>query len=294
MSYSTWLAKIFGKRPIWLYRLTLGSTTVHLTTRQSDYYSPHDDFFDLGPDLFAHDDFFGQTFTASPLSHTKIPVTSKLDRSELKMEFPLSDSFASQFLGIIGLVEATVTIWHAFEDDPDRERVVKYRGRIMEVRPSPTRIEFSVENELTAMRRKGLVAVMQRPCRHALYHGDPGEGCGLNIADFETSASATAASGVTVTVTEAGDQPDGYYTGGVITYDSQRQMILSHTGTALVLIATLPGLEDEVTAWGSATVKLAPGCDLTRDTCNDRFDNIVNFGGFPWMGDNPFDGRSVY
>ena len=45
---------------------------------------------------------------------------------------------------------------------------------------------------------------------------------------------------------------------------------------------------------GSAAVEIAPGCDLRRATCAGRFNNLLNFGGFPDIpGRNPFGGGSI-
>lgn len=41
-------------------------------------------------------------------------------------------------------------------------------------------------------------------------------------------------------------------------------------------------------------VEIARGCDLRRDTCAGKFDNLANFGGFPDIpGRNPFGGTSI-
>ncbi|PQO22067.1 hypothetical protein C2I36_15045 [Rhodobacteraceae bacterium WD3A24] len=41
-------------------------------------------------------------------------------------------------------------------------------------------------------------------------------------------------------------------------------------------------------------VELARGCDLRRDTCEAKFNNLANFGGFPNIpGINPFGGSSI-
>jgi hypothetical protein len=40
--------------------------------------------------------------------------------------------------------------------------------------------------------------------------------------------------------------------------------------------------------------EIAPGCDLRRDTCAGRFNNLLNFGGFPDIpGRNPFGGTGI-
>jgi len=46
--------------------------------------------------------------------------------------------------------------------------------------------------------------------------------------------------------------------------------------------------------YGSLTVTLYPGCPRDRQTCNDRFNNLENYGGFDWIPSrNPFNGSSI-
>jgi hypothetical protein len=36
------------------------------------------------------------------------------------------------------------------------------------------------------------------------------------------------------------------------------------------------------------------GCDHLLATCRDRFSNVANFGGFPWIPQkNPFSGDAI-
>ena len=54
------------------------------------------------------------------------------------------------------------------------------------------------------------------------------------------------------------------------------------------LLAVLPGL-----AVGVAFEAFA-GCDRTFATCQSKFGNSLNFGGFPWIpAKNPFAGDSI-
>jgi hypothetical protein len=66
--------------------------------------------------------------------------------------------------------------------------------------------------------------------------------------------------------------------------------IIDHSGTQLTLIVPLSDLTEDVNdSSGDALVALYPGCDHTRETCKDKFDNLANYGGFPWIpSKNPF------
>lgn len=295
MSYGDRLSAVFGKRPIWLYHLTKDGFERFFTSRATDYTENLDDWFDQ-VDVYAGDDWSTRTWVSVPIAHTRFRVTSSIGRAETEVLFPQSNEWVQTYVapGGLGYEDNTITVYHEFVNDPDSERVAKYRGRAVATRRKLNFTYLVCENRFTELRRKGLSAVVQRPCRHALYHSKDGLGCNLNIEDFQTDGTMTALSDTSATVTEAGDQDDTYFAGGVLTFNGARQLILSHTGTTLVLLGPVPGLQDEIDANGTASVQIAPGCNLTRATCAEKFNNLENFGGFPWIDDNPFSGRTIY
>lgn len=272
MTYAAYQAKVFGKKPVWLYEITIGATTTRWTSGRSDYT------------------YSANTYTKEAIKHGRVPLTTLTNRAEVLVDFPATNATAQALRDGTGIEGATIIIRHGYANDLDQEFVVRFRGRVVGTTPMIGGIILRCENEFTRLRRKALPAVMQRPCRHALYHG----GCGLAIGDFETAATATDWTSPVLMVTEASGQADGYYDGGIVTFGSRRQMIRRHVGTSLTLLAPLVGVADEITANGSAAVDIAPGCDLTIATCNSKFSNSENFGGFDRMTDSPFDGRNPF
>lgn len=274
MSYASFLALVQGKRPMWLYEFTRLGETVR--------------FARSGTDVAA----LSHTWTAKVITHTRFIRTSQINRARTEFVLPQSDAWARQFLAGGAYTANSVTVYHGFLNDPDAEWVVRFRGRVTGAKAGFTRVLLQAENKMTELRREARPAVAQVPCRHALYSS----GCGVNIADFETAATLTAFSGRTATVTEAADQPNGYYAGGVITYNGIRQAIARHSGSSLTLFGPIQGLAADLAAASPSelAVQLAPGCNLSRSQCNGRFDNLVNFGGFPWMDETPFDGKKLF
>jgi len=291
MSFAAISALISGKKPVWLYLLRKGAEYRYFTSRGTDFVGP-------GADVFAQTDVFGdtntdefsQTYTSVPMTRTRVRTTSAIGRAEVKLVFPQSNEFARLFLGDPGYDDNEVQIFQTFEDDPDAEIVCKFRGRVVDTRAFYKTITLAAENRFTTFRRKALVDVIQRPCRHALYHG----GCGLNIADFQQPATVTGLSGNVATITSSPSQADGYFSGGVLTFGTQQQFIVKQVGSSFTLLAPVPGLADEIATNGSASVQIAPGCDLSMATCEDKFDNLANYGGFPWLTDSLYDGRNPF
>ena len=65
------------------------------------------------------------------------------------------------------------------------------------------------------------------------------------------------------------------------------------SGTTMTLLEPFDALTDAVDAGGPIAVDLAPGCALNPTTCN-AFNNIANYGGFPYFPvEGAFDGSSI-
>lgn len=279
MTFAAIANMISGQRPFFLYRFSRAGVETLFTSQPVDVTR-------------TVAGVTGTVWSAAAISHARMPNSSASYRSEFPITLPLSDAFARSFLAPQGINRARVTIWKGFTNDPDSELVVQYTGAVIGARPDERgTITLNCMGDVSTLLRNGPAAVFQRPCRHAVYHGK----CGLSLAAFQISATITAisADGLSLTVPGAAAQPDGYFRAGILEFAGAREMIVSHAGTAIGLSAPVPGLLAQMAASGSASILIAPGCDLTTTTCASRFSNLDNFGGFPWMADTPFDGRSI-
>ena len=142
-----------------------------------------------------------------------------------------------------------------------------------------------------------MVKVIQGPCDHALYDQAT---CGLNIATYQVTGTITAVDSATstLTITEAALAPDGDYDSGFLTYQGIHWQIESHTGDQVEMFnmpdVVLQMIADEITANGSDTSLIAPGCNRTTTRCNSRFNNIDNNGGFPFATESLYKpGKAV-
>ena len=288
MTYSAIHNLLSGKRPVWLYKIDFDGAWTRYASSASGYDQDDHDIFDFN-DIFETADLFVLHWAASPISHSRIERTTELEKATVRLVLPRTDPIIQAVRDSLGWNEASVSILHTYKNDPDAERQIRFLGRAVGVTTGIVAATLDCEHSLTTTRRKALSAVVQRPCRHALYH----TGCGLSLAAFQVAGTATAVAGNTITVTEAAAQADGYYAGGIISFNGRLMMITKHAGTAITMVSALEGLAAEIAGAGSADVLIAPGCSLTMATCASRFSNLDNFGGFPWIDENPFDGRRI-
>jgi uncharacterized phage protein (TIGR02218 family) len=119
--------------------------------------------------------------------------------------------------------------------------------------------------------------------------------CGIGLADPAWTASATVVATDGAGRIEAlvpGDRPTGFFDAGLLTFTGganagRRSEVLRHVRDA-------DG--DRLELWQAMVAPIAPGdpftvsagCDKRFATCRDRFENAVNFRGFPLMPGNDF------
>lgn len=112
----------------------------------------------------------------------------------------------------------------------------------------------------------------------------------MNQEAYKVQGSILSVSGgLTLTISEAALKPDGYFTGGMLKLpDNTSRFIVAHAGDQITISRPV------AQAIGNLTASIYPGCDHLKETCNNKFQNLDNFGGFPFIpGRNPFNGSSI-
>lgn len=116
--------------------------------------------------------------------------------------------------------------------------------------------------------------------------------CGVNLSNFQVSATITALGNTSVTVSGV-VLSDLYTLGSIIYSDGTEQLIRTQSSQVLNLWEPPKGTLNE-------SVTVVQGCDKIRQTCKSTFSNIVNFGGFDLIPPEDINteigspGRSVY
>lgn len=103
--------------------------------------------------------------------------------------------------------------------------------------------------------------------------------CGVNKASFTLylPVNEVSISGKTLTHPSLSSYPNGYFTGGYVESGYESSMVIDHVGNTVTLLYPLQ-------TWKSQTsLRLYPGCDKTLNTCQSKFNNEINFGGFPFI-----------
>lgn len=122
----------------------------------------------------------------------------------------------------------------------------------------------------------------QSPCNHVLYDGR----CGILRSDNRVQTTVQATSPLEITLDTEPAAAHILAAGEIVNLRTgERRLILDNNGSLIDIgypfVDMLVGDEVEV----------VKGCDHSLQTCKDKFDNVINFGGFPYIpADNPFNG----
>lgn len=152
-----------------------------------------------------------------------------------------------------------------------------------------TSAEIECQSFLFLLNQQMPRVLLQPSCHWELY----GPGCTLNAATY-TFANTVGASSTQSIVNAASTitQANGYFTQGYIKFTSGQNLNLStlikvHNGQALTLS---PALLFPVSVGDAFTI--TAGCDHTAETCQTKFNNLINHGGSPYIP-NPENAISV-
>lgn len=287
MSYANFLARVFGKTAVWVYRIEVPGDVYHLTGWISEWESGAEK-----PEAAYVD---GVTFDFAGINRGDIIETTASSRAKVWVSLPTSHPAMVAARAWDEPEEIRVTMWVTYLDDPDEEYVTRFVGRVTSIEPGKVLSRLICEDALTEMDRASAAQVASVTCRHTHYFTEAdGTGCTLDLDEWLQAAEVTAASGKALTCPAAALQPDGTFYLGILRRGGVEYLIAQQIGATLTMDRVIPGLAADLSG-GPVAVEIAPGCDLTAVTCRDRFDNILNHGGLPGMirGETPFDGRSI-
>lgn len=229
-----------------------------------------------------------ETYEPSAIKRSEVESRNEMSRANLDVTVPLTEAAGIKWLTDNGERIVTLTI---FQRNRAGVYKVAWKGRLAGIVPGMDAITLKMESIFTSLRRSGLRARYQRSCRHPLY----GRGCNLDAEDFAVAGSATAMAGTVVTVAAADAFDDGYFVGGMLrSPDGILSFIVNHVGSLLYLQRLSYSLQLAEAGGFPFDVTLYPGCPHNRAACNDKFDNLPNYGGFDFIPQkNPMGGSSI-
>ena len=158
--------------------------------------------------------------------------------------------------------------------------IVWFYGRVAETDVGRSKIDMKVKSLLNLLAQQQMPRrLYQAACTHVF--GDIM--CTFNRASLAANVTAAAGSNQAVIVTSLSPSPSTLYDQGTIIATGGANAGQSRTIAQLAggNVSLLKAWLEPVTV-GDA-FQLLPGCDHTVATCQNTFNNLIHFGGFPYI-----------
>lgn len=255
----------YGGQPLELYRFAMGDQEWAFTSAD-------------------HEVVLSETEKYPPLYIKRGGFTRGGDTNKSTLEIEVAASNPVALLYRNGWLAKAVMVTILRRHYEDTESVMIWRGRVTGCKWAGSTATLTSDAATTLFQRVGLRRVFQVGCPHPLY----GPACRLDAGAWQVSGTVTEVKGSLAAIAAAAAHADGYFLGGMLLFGVEYRLIVGHEKNQITLIDGIAGLA------AGATVTLWPGCDRSTGCCADRFGNLDNYGGLPFLPQkNPFSGDAI-
>lgn len=228
----------------------------------------------------------GKTYEPIPIVMGAVKASGTLDRQSIEVRTPQNVELAELFRLFPPSQVITLIVKQGHANDPDAQFLVTWTGRVLGHKRQINEAVYTVESVATSMRRAILRRHYMYGCPHVLY----GPQCKANKAAATITKTALSVTSPYVTLADnwATTSMKPKYLGGLVewtTLDGLKETrairkIKGATSNQLLLSGTTNGLV------AGMSVNLVLGCNHQaglEDDCIALHDNILNYGGQPWI-----------
>jgi uncharacterized phage protein (TIGR02218 family) len=213
----------------------------------------------------------------SGFTPTTIESKSNMSVDNMEIEgasFPSKITESDLLAGVYDYAEVEIFLVN-YEDLTQGKMVIK-RGRLGEVTLSKQMFRAEIRG-LTQHLSQTIGEVYSPTCRAIL--GD--ELCRVNLATCTAKTQVTTVIDKQTFTAKGLTQKAGYFSGGEVKWSSGNnigaRMEVKEFANSIVTLVLPMGSSIKV----GDTFSIVAGCDKSRETCISKFNNILNFRGFP-------------
>lgn len=252
--------------------------------------------------------YLSESYTPEIINTSDIELTDEVEARTLTVTVSRKSSIAGLFLIYAPIEQLWLTIYRKHLNDADSEYVTYWTGMVAGIEYTEENANLICKPIDTAFNKIGLWKTYASKCQHMFADIR----CKVNIAlpQYSQTAVLTAVNGIELESQQFGEWsnffdggtgssliPNGWWTTGYIQVPStgEVRMITYHgddmqgtfpIGYGYNKITILSGINGLI---AGMTVNIITGCNRDLNTCNNKFDNVINFGGFPFIPlNNPF------
>lgn len=217
-------------------------------------------------------------YLATAIKRSAIAQSTEKGRNTLTLDVPRDMDLLREFVGVPLPGAVAVTVMRLHQRDDAFELLTVWTGRVLGASWRADAAKLECEPSSVSLARNGLRQLYALTCTHVLYDSL------CKAAPIPVANAVFSVSGVAIEMAPASLLP-GEFAGGWVEAvgGDKKTMIVSNTDSTVTLLSLSPFIEGEA-------VMLYRGCDKTLTTCRDKFGNLPNYGGFPFIPNkNPFN-----
>lgn len=268
MPYSEFEKSAFGGEPFELYTFIRGDQRWRYTSGSNTF------------EYFNNTSYESLIYQAAAIKRGNLAQGQEAAKNALTLTVPMDLPLLDAFRGIPDFGVMTINLERLHVADYEQEVITIWTGRVLGVKFSPDQghAEINCEPVMVSLKRNGLRRLYSKNCSHVLYGLD----CKVVATPVAAQVIAVDQNRVTLNIQMVAYE----YAGGWLQTPTgeQRAMITENDEQTVTLIYPI----EQLVQW--QPVEIYMGCDHSLETCNTKFNNILNYGGFPWIPNiNPFD-----
>ena len=276
-----------GGSPIELYKFTqIGSTETYLFTSSNEPYT-----YNL------------EVYQPASISRSEPKLSPRMESGGIKITVPRDNAFAVRYLSPLPPLPEKLIIYRTHSTDVSGEVIVLWQGDIEAV---AFKEEKAIISTSTLMGRLGGVVPKRTfswMCNHVLFD----EQCKVNRNAFVSYGEVVSVDKEVLVISDSSGAfavptaserfalDSTFFNGGYISYVDS----IGRKHHRSIVSFTQPGglgsrvqMNHQILELAGATggdVEMYSGCSHDVTTCFDKFNNVINYGGFPLVPhDNPF------
>lgn len=271
MTYAAFEGSVEAGRPVEIFEITAGAQTFFYTSAEDDQ-------------LVA-----AQTYTAiEGIRRTATADGPRKREDDFDITLPTTNAVAQLFVGVMPGFRVRLQVRRFHRDDTPTPEVIKiFDGFIQSAAFNKQGKEavLTAKTEIAAIGRQIPRRMYQAACNHVLYEPNT---CKVDDTDPAFRAAALDVASLvgnvlTVTSGIAGIYADAFMNGGYVESIglADFRLINSHTGNVLTLISAFSAVPTSVNVFA--------GCAHVISVCGSKFNNVIEYGGYPYVPTkNPF------
>ncbi len=257
--------------PYELYKFARAGKAWHYTTRETSV------------------SFGGDTYVPAVISREAITQNGEDQTMSVLFSLPRDNDLVAEFIGIVPPDPVAVFVYRNHQGLDASETKTIFLGEVSKVDITNSLAQISCSSLESAFTQPIGRVHVQPSCPWMLYEAQ----CGVSPTGFTHTGTVMSIStdGLTYVVGSMTtiDPDTTFYVRGTLSKDGQPRFIIAQSGAAGTYTFTLMTAFNPAPVVGD-TVTATAGCDRTLAVCKNRFNNLLRFGGFPFLpGRSPWE-----